>query len=1142
MGLLTSAMLAEALRPGSTCAYSLRIGSQIRLAREPINSDSLGLHLALVKSFGTLSRQQSSWRGGLQAPTMSVSVDDTDRRFSTLYGRQLRGQTATLQLVARENVTAADFATLFSGVVDSSPKRGREIRLNLRQADDRLIKPVPTAPMSRYTFPALPPDGDAAGNGVPFAMGNLDSSSFNGTGLVPCPQVSNATGLWSYVVSLGWWPQVLRVFSANQLVLNTDYQVVYGMTSDARKVTLILFAGDQGANAITADIQDVTSPVGPAAKTLRALDMLVWADYHQTDISGTTPANVARFTALDSLLVTALELKSAYYIPPERKAGQQILKDLCGSFASEAWWTSGGQLAVSSAEYRLQDDEIYRGPGSPDPTLAQARVLDLDLDLAKGTEPEFDVDAEATVNRLTGKAGYSPAEKKFLNQRQVIVETGDDERPGTLEMPGLPPVLDGIGSTVDLRPNGTVLNTGWIAVGAPSAHQAVAQDPAMSGNPGIYIRSGMGADQEIRFDLDAMPGMVACHGVSIYYEAAGHGTFGPPDPNDDIATVGIRLGGVNYPGDEPIVGCGFQARLWGGTWLVHPGTGQPFTQADLNGAQVFIGWQHGTTTLKELYVHMAFARVSYTAAADVLPPILTVLSKHSNRYRIAPNILKVQAKLEWADLELGDVVAVRSSREGWGPEPWSLRLHEVTGIDHTPDTKGVGLTLEDIRARQTSFWLWGKALGGVDSASAAGDGMAFLTIGADVTMARASVKCLDMPAGIGIQNAGPVAQILANCWPSERRGTLLERLRTNGLTRSSFKSGTTGLTPSGTGVNGSSIAADATVGEQLCTDPTVTGNVLLFTAGTPHTTDLRETWPTTASYNANARIVLSFDHKDSSSTSGDGIRWRLVRNVDGWFWNNTTKAWQAGAVDNALPETLSYDRHPSVVFSVGSNATTLTPSLVLPSGGTSGRKVRVAHVQLEEGEWVSSRMVTDAATFTREADQVTIGNDKSDGVTTRHTFPTKHGTWSWRVVPLWSSADVTTGTEFWLLRVPHAAGNRWSLLYKAGTGWQFIARSAGVDYTATVNLPVTAATEYEVITRWTSSLGEQGKTLMLTLIIKAAGVVLGSAEVPYVLPELFAGTGIAFGHNNSTANTQIDGYIVESRASPFCLSDAELGL
>jgi hypothetical protein len=78
-----------------------------------------------------------------------------------------------------------------------------------------------------------------------------------------------------------------------------------------------------------------------------------------------------------------------------------------------------------------------------------------------------------------------------------------------------------------------------------------------------------------------------------------------------------------------------------------------------------------------------------------------------------------------------------------------------------------------------------------------------------------------------------------------QKGEYLEAARVNAIARSSFASGTTGLTFAGTGVNGSAIAVDTT---DLLFEQITTVNSLRFTAGSPHGAELRASFPATASW------------------------------------------------------------------------------------------------------------------------------------------------------------------------------------------------------------------------------------------------------------------------------------------------------
>lgn len=1160
-GVLHADLLAHLRTPGAEIHWVFELdlpsGDTVLLSLDGVTSKSLGPYRPWLRSIGDLSRRLSDWRGGLEAPTVSVEINDTGGQFTLAYGRRLRGYVARLKLLGPYALSTATHFTWFTGVVDSVSKAGNVITVGLRFTDDRLAAKVPKAAIAPYMFTSLPGETDLRGQAIPYLVGDHDSTGLDALGMVRCSYVgSPAAGQYQYLVCNGWWATVVRVFSAGvEKAAPGDYEVVQALTGDSRRVTLLQFTADQGDSEVLADLQDLDSATGPAAVLQQLVADLAFGDEHGEHLDPTlAPVYVASVTAFDTFVRDGLGLGRSYALPGDRRVVLDVLREFAQSYDAQLYWRYDGTLAVIPWELRRQNDTAFLGAGAPDVTLAALRVLSADL---YTSEPSFATDPEATITRVAGKSGRRASDGSWLNSRSVVVDPAADmERSREVEMPWLPATAESVGELEYMTASASSSVTGWSAVGAASIEAAVSQGPPPAGaDNAIRAQSDtattVGAGTaEFDIDLTDVPEIVAGQSLTLWLTSRAVNS----DPGDeDELDAAIVLAGspaTAYWGTV-LVGVGpTQRRDALAVWPTDPSTSLPWTRAALNGAKIRVRWNPGVGAGainggKRIHVHQAYCAFSYTAAANVSPASLAILSRLANRYREAPEVLTVSAPLWALDYDLGDDVPLEDSREGWGGQPWSRGQGRIVGMRVGPGVGGVELQLEDIRGQLTTFWLQGRALAGVDGASAAGDGMALLTPGCTVTVDRASPKYLDSPAGIDVQQAGPVVKILNNCWPSERRGTLLERERTNDLKYSSFAdlSAGAGSMPTGWTATSGTCESDATVGEQLFVDPSVSANVLLLTQSA---SDARATGTVTKSYSANTKVTVSIDRKSSSATTGDGGAWRLTRAVDGKYWNESGNAWQVGAVDNTLTPTTSWDRFKSNPIDVGSGATTLTLQLVHLATATASSVVRFGHAQIEEGQWPSSRIVTGATAVTRAADAVTIDNDKDDGDTFAHLLPNDRGWVRWHLRARWAAGSgrraVTAGTTFTVFTLRYDTDNAWSLAYVANTGWRLRARSGGVDVDAVVDVDVEVGVEYEVAHRWTSSLAEWGKSETMTLQVKrvSTGVILGSTEVAYTPPVYGDGALFGLGHDTDTAGLQFDGYVIQARESPLPPSDADL--
>jgi hypothetical protein len=1143
VGLLSAALLAELKKPAPEVYFVLEIddgaGGLLRASAENIGSRTRGLYRNVINRWATYTRTLSNWRTGLQAARLSVDMDNTGGQLVLEFGRDWRGRAAT-GLLMSPNIEAADYLTWFVGVVDDTPRQGDSFTAEMRQDDDALAAKVPKAPIRANTFSGLPAKGEASGNAVPYVIGTMDSTGLAALGLVPCPYVNGT--LFQYLETLGWWQNVVRVYSDNELKtpgagVDGEYSLVQDLSGDGRKVTRVQFLADQAGKQIVVDTQDVTSPEGPAACLGQVLSDLVYGDYHTEHPDASThPINATALAELDSGFLVPLRLGRSYYVPAGRVDGKTIIKHFCDSYEVHALWGLDGKLTIRPWDNRTQGDSIYLGPGAPDATLAALPVITPDVMLSK---PKFSRDPEAAVNSLLGKAGLRPSDSTWLDQRTVLTKRSTDKlRAAEIEMPWLPPSGASIGSVAYLRPDSTTNNTGWSAVGAGSAHAAVAQDPLVAASSAQYVTTAASAD--LRFGIQSMPDLIAVQSVTIWYEALADGTVLSGD--DDTLVSYLWIGGVQYI-LFTLVGGGVAPyqRYWGGSAVVNPAPPNlQFSQTDLNALEVGFGWDPQTTVGKSMAIRIAWIQVAYTASADVSPAHLSVTSRRANRYRMAPESISADLPLRFMDTDLGELSAYADPREGWANTVAGRRLFRRTSWVLNPDKKVFTPTDEDVSRQLSTLWIYGKAGVGVDGASAAGDGMAILTHGATVEVVRGSKKQMDAPAGEDVQECGPSVRILENCWASDRYGTLIEPESTNLIIRSVFDAGTAGWT-----LTSGTAATDGTVGEQLFLDPAVTALSYVLTGDGATVT--RVTATTTGSVSANSKVFVSTARKGSSATAGDGLFWRLVRNFDGKYWRESDATWQAGATDNELPAVTSWTRWDAIskMIDVGANATTLTLSYSLPVAGTAARTVRIGHAQIEVGRQATSMIPTYGTTATRASDAIRISNDEDTG--NYELLPFDHGCIKSRVRVMFNDADLAANERRYLWRKSFDANNRGALYYLKGTGWRIEIVVGGVSSTATVQSTDRAPLREDIVTvgaRWTSndSTGELDKSPgTWSVVLSDHNGDVSSADVVVGAPPTFAAAAqFELGYDASTAGREFGGYFEEVRQSPLCFEDEEL--
>ncbi|MHC4714348.1 MAG: hypothetical protein ACYTAN_13935 [Planctomycetota bacterium] len=431
--------------------------------------------------------------------------------------------------------------------------------------------------------------------------------------------------------------------------------------------------------------------------------------------------------------------------------------------------------------------------------------------------------------------------------------------------------------------------------------------------------------------------------------------------------------------------------------------------------------------------------------------------------------LRVTAPLWAADWEVLDRIWIESpfaphpDGTGWGNEQWERRPFSIQRSEIDVEAQVVRLTLLDRRPLDATIWDMGwsrLAANRPDSGtprfytdvpwSSDRNSKAYHTSPADEDLVVIAYH--DQPA-------------------LSYDGELFERAATNFCLRSSFASGTTGLTLTGTGVNGSAIATDTS---ELLFDSEITPYCLKFTAGNPHSADLVSTWPATESINIGVYgqyFCVSVDHRDDS---GATLYWRLQRSIDSQYWNDGSQTW-GGSVDNAITNSTTRVRYRSDVIDIGGSATTLTLAILQQSGGTASRVNRVFHAQVENNRYPTSRMVTDDVKSSRQVTDAGFTQVNS----TRHAYSEDRGTFMCEVIPSWSSSNLSASDDRVIYNlVQGAEPEEWhhTLFYDASAGafvFEVFINGSGT-YQATYTQAVTAGTTYKVCSRWTGNIGELG--------------------------------------------------------------------
>src|SRR5260221_2912302 len=335
-------------------------------------------------------------------------------------------------------------------------------------------------------------------------------------------------------------------------------------------------------------------------------------------------------------------------------------------------------------------------------------------------------------------------------------------------------------------------------------------------------------------------------------------------------------------------------------------------------------------------------------------------------------------------------------------------------------------------------------------------------------------------------------------------GDLFESSSQNEIIQSAFKNGTfTGWTTSGTGSNGSAIAADS--GDNLfATITDGSAQSVKFTAGNPvHAADMQVQGTATASQLATSIMTGSFWRKDDS---GQPLWFAIQRAFDNNWWRESDQTWQAAKTWNPMTGGSSIPtRYITKQINVGANATTLTPFFGLPTAGAvAGQVNHLYHVQIEKKNYATSAIVTEATVVPRSADMLTVSNN-----TSARSWPEDWGTFRCKSRPWWSTSALPAGAKMTLAYVQHDANNYdWLYYDQASASFKFERKAGGVTYTATKAVTLTAFTTYNVACRWTSTFAELGlPAFTLSLFVWAGGTSGAGSKGSDATAAALAGAG-----------------------------------
>lgn len=623
-----------------------------------------------------------------------------------------------------------------------------------------------------------------------------------------------------------------------------------------------------------------------------------------------------------------------------------------------------------------------------------------------------------------------------------------------------------------LYPDSTIASAWSGLVGAATAHEAIDDTAGAEDGDTSYVQGSGAAWVDLTVGFQPAPDGVEYTNVDLIatFNNAGAGA----NQEFDFGTV---IGGVNYlKGAVFVVSATYTSLTM--TMATNPATGGLWTKPQLDAfvgilrTQDAAGKPVDSVRCTSLKLKLTYQPLSAEITAE--------RGRASARLRRFGEEIP-QAVITYGpealDLEVMDNVEIQHPAGPWEETIAARqcgRLHSIRSIGFNPNTLAVTLKAWDQRRFLCTAWDTARTARGT---SIDEQGVARMSAGAIFASARASdMWVMDCESQLVVakgtnQRGYDFVGTLADAAATRYGAALIEGAVTNLLLHSSAVAGSTAVAAlTVTGASGT--FAEESSPTQPLFDTSVSTYAYKFTAGSPHSADKRAAWPLTAIITANTLVRFSIDYMNTGTVSADRLGWRIQRNADSNYWNDSTGAWQAGAVDNLLPlvATRSKDtRAFSKVINVGGSNTRLTLSLVALSGGTASRVDRVYHVQIENSAWPTSRIVTGAATVTR-ASQLDSWTNLSGARSIRAAGGTAlfHG-----IVP-WDAADITAkGATPRVFDVTYDASN-WIRFYYDGTNLTLSIRASGVTTTATKAWTAVRGEYVYLAARWTSTLGEEG--------------------------------------------------------------------
>lgn len=473
----------------------------------------------------------------------------------------------------------------------------------------------------------------------------------------------------------------------------------------------------------------------------------------------------------------------------------------------------------------------------------------------------------------------------------------------------------------------------------------------------------------------------------------------------------------------------------------------------------------------------------------------TVASHRLLRRRTDEQIFSLTVKLEFLALENMDLMNV--SHDGMPlsatrlsdvmlMDVWRRFIGRVVGMDINPLQRVVNLKFKDHESFMATYWSTDVYPSGTNVKR---DGLARLNVGAVHTMDRNSIGYMEQENNVKLEvsqeeDGQYYRAVNVGNEKINHIGLLLEESADNPVLNSAAKNSETNWS----GTAGGGTLDTSTL--RLAYPATVTDRSWRFARSDDASDTYRTQTIAVVSADTERRIYITKSEEDSTTI----LSWRLQRDSDSFYWNDSTPGWQSGATWNNLSN--DYDstnslsiitREHSDIINISSNQNwTLDMGLEgasLPSGGGEGNIYSIGALK---GHFVLSDIPTDAATVTASED--TSYHVKSSG---SQIVSALRGTLTFQLEAIQDGGDLNDGEELCLFywQYGSTAGQDYdAVIYEKQSSetvrFSYVRYISGSqDARAYYEVSISPGTIYDVTAVWTDDTnGELGEANSLMRI------------------------------------------------------------